>query len=59
LRIKGHGVPRRDGEPGDLYAEIQIVLPSPLDEESQELIKKLDEHTASAHPQQPRNDLRW
>ena len=33
LRIKGHGVPQRNGEPGDLYAEIQIVLPSPLDEE--------------------------
>jgi curved DNA-binding protein len=59
LRIKGHGVPGRNGDPGDLYAEIQIVLPSPLDEECQELIKKLDEHAASAHPQQPRNDLRW
>ena len=30
------------GEPGDLYAEIQIVLPTPLDDECIELIKKLD-----------------
>ena len=59
LRVKGHGVAPREGEPGDLYAEIQIVLPSPLDDECLELIKKLDEHAASEHPQQPRRDLRW
>jgi curved DNA-binding protein len=59
LRIKGHGVAGKAGEAGDLFAEIQIVLPTPLDEESLELIKKLDEHAQSAHPQQPRRDLRW
>jgi curved DNA-binding protein len=59
LRIKGHGVPARDGEAGDLFAEIQIVLPAPLDERCLELIKQLDEHVQSAHPQQPRRDLRW
>ncbi len=59
LRVKGHGVAPPNGEPGDLYAEIQIVLPTPLDEECVELIKKLDEHAADAHPQEPRRDLRW
>jgi DnaJ-class molecular chaperone len=59
LRIKGHGVAPRNGEPGDLFAEVQIVLPTPLDEPCLEMIKKLDEHAASAHPQEPRRDLRW
>jgi len=59
LRVKGHGVAGRNGEAGDLYAEIQIVLPSPLDEECLELVKKLDAHAQSAHAQQPRKDLRW
>jgi DnaJ-class molecular chaperone len=59
LRVKGHGVARAGQEPGDLYAEIQIVLPAPLDDECIELLKKLDEHATKAHPQQPRRDLRW
>jgi DnaJ-class molecular chaperone len=59
LRVKGHGVAPAGREPGDLYAEIQIVLPAPLDDECLELLKKLDEHAAKAHPQQPRRDLRW
>ncbi len=59
LRIKGHGVAGRNGQPGDLYAELQIVLPSPLDDECVELIKKLDEHAQAAHPEQPRRDLKW
>jgi DnaJ-class molecular chaperone len=59
LRVKGHGVAGRNGEKGDLYAEVQIVLPSPLDQQCVEEIRKLDEHVQSAHPQQPRKDLRW
>ena len=59
LRIKGHGVAGRNGEVGDLFAEIQIVLPTPLDPECLELIKKLDAHSQTSHPQQPRRDLRW
>jgi DnaJ-class molecular chaperone len=59
LRVKGHGVAPRGADPGDLYAEIQIVLPNPLDEECIELIKKLDEHAAQAHPQEPRRELKW
>jgi DnaJ-class molecular chaperone len=55
LRVKGHGVRPRDGEPGDLFAEIQIVLPTDLtDAERQQLAD-----VANAHPQNPRGELRW
>lgn len=59
LRIKGHGVATSKGEKGDLYAELAIVLPPSLDEESLDLVKKLDEHLNAQAPQQPRKDLRW
>ena len=59
LRVKGRGVAADGAEPGDLYAEVQIVLPSPLDAECQETIKKLDEHVKSMHAQDPRRDLKW
>jgi DnaJ-class molecular chaperone len=59
LRVKGHGVTPRGAESGDLFAEIQIVLPSPLDDECIELIKKLDEHAGQTHPQEPRRELKW
>ena len=59
LRIKGHGVATRNGELGDLFAHIEIVLPSTLDDESLELIKKLDAHIEATHPQHPRRDLKW
>ena len=55
LRVKGHGVSPHRGPPGDLYAEIQIVLPRSLDDDDVELINKLD----AKHPQQPRSDLKW
>ena len=38
LRIKGHGVRPKNGEPGDLFAEIQIVLPAELTEEERQAI---------------------
>lgn len=41
LRIKGHGV-RTAKIHGDLYVEIQIQLPEPLDEAALELIRTLD-----------------
>ena len=59
LRVKGHGVTPKTGDPGDLFAIIEIVLPTPLDDESIELIKKLDAYVESAHPQHPRQELRW
>lgn len=55
LRLKGQGPPLPDGGHGDLYAELQIVLPATLDAASQDLIREFDRR----HPQQPRADLRW
>jgi DnaJ-class molecular chaperone len=55
LRIKGHGVAPRNGDAGDLYAVIEIMLPTPLDEPAIELIKQID----ALQPQEPRKELRW
>ncbi len=55
LRIRGHGVKQPKGTPGDLFAEIQIVLPEGLDDEDRELIGKID----AKHPSSPRSDLQW
>ncbi len=54
LRVKGHGVQLKES-PGDLYAEIQIVLPTQIDAESAELIRQFDKR----QPLKPRADLRW
>lgn len=55
LRVRGHGVKPKTGSPGDLYAEVQIVLPPVIDDAAVEAIRKLDEQ----HPANPRSDLRW
>ena len=55
LRVKGHGVVPRTGEPGDLFAEVQIVLPPDLGEADRETIRQIDQR----HPIHPRQDLRW
>jgi DnaJ-class molecular chaperone len=49
------GVPAADGSRGDLYAEIQIVIPESLDEESLELVRRFDKRRVV----QPRADLKW
>jgi DnaJ-class molecular chaperone len=57
LRLKGRGVSPagRSDAAGDLYAEIQIVLPEKFDAEAIELIKRL----AKYGPADPRDELRW
>jgi len=55
LRLKGQGIENKAGERGDLYAEIQIVLPERIDTESAELIRQFDRR----HSFNPRADLRW
>ena len=56
LRVKGMGAPHPEGSgQGDLYAEIQIVLPHALDKDSLDLIREFE----SRNPQTPRTDLRW
>jgi len=55
LRIKGHGVGPKGEPPGDLFANILIVLPKQLDAEDWIAIKKID----SKHPLSPRDNLKW
>jgi DnaJ-class molecular chaperone len=55
LRLKGQGIERRDGEKGDLYAEIQIRLPNRISDEAASAIRKFD----GLHPLDPRTDLQW
>jgi DnaJ-class molecular chaperone len=55
LRLKGQGV-QPDGKPaGDLYVELQIVMPEGLSEEEQQQIADV----SNRHPQTPRSNLRW
>jgi DnaJ-class molecular chaperone len=55
LRVKGHGVAPKNGPPGDLLAEIQIVLPKQLSEADRQSLRQIDQH----YTQNPRSDLRW
>jgi DnaJ-class molecular chaperone len=55
LRIKGHGVRTADGRQGDLFAEIQIMIPSNIDDEAKQGIRELDRK----YPLSPRSTLRW
>lgn len=41
LRIAQRGLPRQSGDPGDLYAQIQIVLPPVLNERERALFREL------------------
>jgi curved DNA-binding protein len=41
LRLRGQGLPKRDGSRGDLYAVVQIVVPRELTAEERELFEKL------------------
>ena len=54
LRLKEKGVPSaRNGERGDQYVEIQVVVPPPTDERVRNLMKELE----SVAPEDPRKDL--
>lgn len=55
LRIKGHGVAASGKPAGDLFAELQVVLPAKLDEPSLDAIRQID----AKHPVHPRRELRW
>jgi curved DNA-binding protein len=41
LRLRGKGLPRRQGEPGDLLAEVRIVTPKTLTARERELFEQL------------------
>jgi DnaJ-class molecular chaperone len=53
LRIKGHGI--KSAPPGDLFAEIQIVLPEGLTSDERQTLSEISQR----HSQNPRSELRW
>jgi DnaJ-class molecular chaperone len=53
LRIKGHGI--KSDPPGDLFAEIQIVLPENLSDEDRQQLASI----SGRYQQNPRAELRW
>lgn len=55
LRVKGHGAAPKNAPPGDLLAEIQIVLPKEIADTDRQMIQEF----AQRHPQDPRTNLRW
>jgi DnaJ-class molecular chaperone len=55
LRIKGQGVTTASGEKGDLFAQIQIMIPPQVDDETAEQIRAIDQR----YPLYPRRTLQW
>lgn len=55
LRLKGQGVKANNREPGDLYVEVQIAIPSTVDSAAQELARQFDERATI----RPREELSW
>jgi DnaJ-class molecular chaperone len=55
LRIKGQGVQPANQPAGDLFAEIQVVLPSDLSETERQQLAEI----SNRYPQHPRSELRW
>jgi DnaJ-class molecular chaperone len=55
LRVKGHGVAPAGKPAGDLFADVQVVLPGKYSADELEMIRKLD----AKHKLEPRRDLSW
>jgi len=56
LRAKGQGIKASDGRTGDLYAELAIMLPKQIDDETAALVRQFD---ARLKQPNPRADLAW
>jgi curved DNA-binding protein len=41
LRLKGRGLPNPRGKPGDLYAEVKLMVPERLTREEERLFEEL------------------
>ncbi|MEM1305401.1 MAG: DnaJ C-terminal domain-containing protein, partial [Planctomycetota bacterium] len=55
LRVREHGVRPKSGTAGDLFVELQIVLPTDLSESERDKIVQI----VGERPIDPRADLRW
>lgn len=55
LRAKGQGVKGTSGTPGDLFAEVQVILPAELDDSDREQLLTILEK----YQNDPRANLKW
>ena len=54
FRVRGRGVPRKDGTAGDLLVTVEVAVPSQMTPEAREALERY----ASAAPHDPRSHLR-
>mgnify|MGYP006276172943 CR=1 FL=1 len=54
FRVRGKGVPTKDGGHGDLLATVEIIVPQNLNREAREALESFAQHTAE---HDPRRDL--
>jgi molecular chaperone DnaJ len=54
FRIRGRGVPKKSGPPGDLLVTVNVAVPAKLDDEARELLEKY----AAVADHDPREHLR-
>ena len=52
LRLRGRGLPNPRGTPGDLYAEVRIMVPKRLSDEERRLFTELAA-TSAFNPRKP------
>ena len=55
LRVKGQGIAPPKGAAGDLFAEIQIIVPKKIDQDTAELFRQI----GKKEPENPRGGLMW
>jgi curved DNA-binding protein len=53
LRLKGRGLPNPSGAPGDLFAEVRIMVPATLDDDERRLFEELA-RTSTFNPRRRR-----
>ncbi|MBV9293390.1 MAG: molecular chaperone DnaJ, partial [Frankiales bacterium] len=53
LRVRGKGVPKRDGTRGDLLVTVEVAVPQKLTDEAKEALATF----AAAQPEDPRGHL--
>jgi len=55
LRLKGKGVPKAQGEPGDMFVKIKIALPDPVPKDLHDMVEKW----AKKNAYDPRKKAGW
>ena len=58
LRVRGRGVTRKNGHPGDLMVTLQVAVPSKLDDKAREALHAYAEATKDEDPRASLNKLR-